>query len=85
MLSSYRHLIAIWGATQGASETRWVVARNVRCLRREQHLSQEALAGLAGMHRTFIGHVERAETNVSLDTLDRVADALGFAVSVLST
>lgn len=83
MLSSHmRLLVTIRAMEQGASEIRWAVANNIRRLRRERKLSQEALADLAGMHRTFVGHIERAETNVSLDTLDRLARALGVAVSV---
>jgi transcriptional regulator with XRE-family HTH domain len=77
-----RLLVTIRAMEQGASEIRWAVANNIRRLRRERKLSQEALADLAGMHRTFVGHIERAETNVSLDTLDRLARALGVAVSV---
>lgn len=62
---------------------RSIVGANVRRLRRAKGLSQEALADLASMHRTFVGHIERGETNVSLDTLERVADALGETVSRL--
>lgn len=56
--------------------TRQLVAGNVRRIRLAQGLSQEKLGAIAGVHRTFVGHVERAETNVSIDTLDRLADAL---------
>ncbi|WP_421729182.1 helix-turn-helix domain-containing protein [Brevundimonas sp.] len=55
----------------------------MRRLRRADGHSQEALADLAGVHRTFVGHIERGETNISLDTLERVADALGVKVSLL--
>lgn len=55
---------------------RELLATNVRALRRELGLSQEALADLAGLHRTFIGFVERAETNISLDNLEKIAVAL---------
>jgi transcriptional regulator with XRE-family HTH domain len=45
--------------------------------------SQEALAQEASLHRTFIGHVERGETNLSIDSLERLADALKFLASDL--
>jgi transcriptional regulator with XRE-family HTH domain len=45
--------------------------------------SQEALAQEASLHRTFIGHVERGETNLSIDSLERLADALKILASDL--
>ena len=62
---------------------RRVVANNIRQVRQERNLSQEALAHEAGLHRTFIGHVERAESNLSIDNLERLADALGVPASQL--
>ena len=53
------------------------VAANVRTLRNRAGWSQEALADAAGLHRTYIGAIERAEKNLTLATLDRVAAALG--------
>jgi transcriptional regulator with XRE-family HTH domain len=44
---------------------------------RERPLSQQALGELAGLHRTFVGHVEQGATNVTLRTIVRLADALG--------
>ncbi len=60
-------------------------AENVRRERLARNLSQEALADLADVHRTYIGMLERGEKNVTLGTLERVANALNVdAVSLLS-
>ena len=57
-------------------ELRRVVAANVRRLRKAKGLSQEAFADDCGLHRTYIGGIERAERNVSLDNIERMARAL---------
>ena len=54
-----------------------VVGRNIRVLRRERGLSQEDLADVLGVHRTYMGGVERGERNLTLRTLERLADRLG--------
>jgi transcriptional regulator with XRE-family HTH domain len=56
------------------------LANNLRRFRRERGLSQEGLAEESGLHRTFVGSVERAERNVSLDNIERLALALGLDV-----
>ncbi len=55
----------------------------LRALRLDQALSQEALAGLAGIHRTYVGSVERGERNIALDNINALADALGVSPAVL--
>ena len=67
------------------SPSRNILARNLRQLRGERGLSQEALADLAGLHRTYVGSIERSERNVSLDNIDRLASCLGVTVPQLLT
>lgn len=50
--------------------------RNVQALRKERNLSQEQLADMAGVHRTYIGMIERAEKNITLCNIERIAKAL---------
>lgn len=54
----------------------WFGSR-IRSLRQQKQLSQEELAQLAGIDRTYIGSVERGERNLSLLNIKRLADALG--------
>ena len=54
-----------------------MLAANVRRLRLKRGWSQEDLGEEAELHRTFIGIVERGETNISLGNMDRLAHALG--------
>ncbi len=53
------------------------VGRNLRALRLERGLSQEEFAHVLGVHRTFMGGVERGERNLTLRTVERLADSLG--------
>lgn len=56
----------------------------VRKHREAAGMSQERLADLAGIHRTYIGDVERGERNVGLVNIQRIASALGIKVSDLT-
>jgi len=60
-----------------------LIAANLRRLRAKRGLSQEALADRAGIHRTYVGSVERAERNISIDNVCRLAGALGVDVREL--
>lgn len=53
------------------------LASNVRRLRLDRKLSQERLSEDCGFHRTYISQVERSVTNITLDNLQRIAEALG--------
>ena len=65
-------------AGKGERLLRRFVAANLRARRSELRLTQEAVALEAGFHRTFIGHIERAETNISIDNLERLSQALNI-------
>jgi transcriptional regulator with XRE-family HTH domain len=53
------------------------LAKNMRRLRAERGLTQEALAHECGINRTYLSSVERSERNVSIDNIGRIADGLG--------
>ena len=65
------------------SNIRQILAANLRHHRAIRSLSQEALADLAGLHRTFVGAVERSERNISLDNIAKLSSALGLSPSTL--
>ncbi|GHF58562.1 transcriptional regulator with XRE-family HTH domain [Deinococcus metalli] len=66
-----------------ASAARLRFAAHVRQLRKAASWSQEELGEHAGIHRTYIGAMERGEANVTLDHLQRIADALKVDVAEL--
>ena len=68
---------------QVSKSARAVLAANVRRLRSTQGLSQERLAEKAGIHRNYLGGIERRERNVGLDNIENIARALGVTVGEL--
>jgi transcriptional regulator with XRE-family HTH domain len=62
---------------------RLLFAKNIRKARIERRLSQEALADLCGLHRTYVGSVERGERNVSIDNIERIAFSLKVSPAFL--
>lgn len=71
MLQSEDHNVPTTG------EARTYLANNLRELRALRGLSQEDLALEAGLHRTFVAHVERGVRNISIDNIEKLAIALG--------
>lgn len=65
------------------SAARKQLGRRIRQLRKESGFSQEQLADLCGLHRTYIGAIERAEQNVSIDNIGKIAKALKVKTSQL--
>ena len=57
--------------------------QKVREERLKQGLSQEELANKTGVHRTYIGMIERAEKNITLLNIEKISNALGVSISEL--
>jgi transcriptional regulator with XRE-family HTH domain len=59
------------------------IGENIRELRSAANFSQEGFAERAGINRTHMGQIERGESNVSIQTLKIIADALGVKIARL--
>lgn len=55
----------------------------VRKLRKDKRISQEELAYRADLHRTYIGMIERAERNITLINVEKIANALEISINNL--
>lgn len=66
-----------------ALKGRKLFARNMKSARMSAGISQEELAELVGLHRTYIGSVERCERNISIDNIERIALALSLKITDL--
>jgi transcriptional regulator with XRE-family HTH domain len=60
-----------------------IFADKVRSIRMQKGMSQEHLADLANMHRTYIGMIERAEKNITLINIEKIAKALEINIKDL--
>lgn len=69
--------------TKDSKPLRAVLARNIRLRRAALGISQEALADLCGLHRTYVGAVERCERNISVDNIEKLATGLKVYASDL--
>lgn len=59
------------------------LGKRIKEMRKERAISQEQLAELAFVHRTYIGMIERGEKNVTIISAEKIAVALGISVSEL--
>jgi transcriptional regulator with XRE-family HTH domain len=60
-----------------------LIGERLRTYRKERGLSQEELADLSGLHFTYVGKLERAEKNATIESLDKVTKALGITLEDL--
>lgn len=60
-----------------------LLAQKLRVLRMMRGWSQEQVADATGLHRTYISLIERSECNISLDNLEKIADAFGLTLPEL--
>lgn len=68
---------------KAAQSARDRLAQRLRSERAIRGLSQEQLADLAGLHRTYLGSIERSERNLSIDNIEQLAKALELDISAL--
>ncbi|MDI9847645.1 helix-turn-helix transcriptional regulator [Rhodoblastus sp. 17X3] len=60
-----------------------ILARNLRRLRRERGVTQEALAHQVNLTQTYLSEVEAGKRNISIDNIEILADAFGLSLSAL--
>lgn len=62
---------------------REILAANMKTLRASDNISQEDFADLCGLHRTYISDIERCNRNISIDNIERIANAFNVTASDL--
>lgn len=60
-----------------------ILGKRIRNYRTAQGLSQEKLAELSGCHPTYIGQIERGEKNATVESIEKIASALGVSLARL--
>ena len=68
-----------------STELRQILAENIRAYKKDKRISQEQLADMCNLHRTYVGSVERGERNVTLSTLEIFAAVFHVEVPILLT
>ncbi|MDO9028754.1 MAG: helix-turn-helix transcriptional regulator [Candidatus Roizmanbacteria bacterium] len=66
-----------------AADIKKIFGKNLRANRKKRGFSQEKLADLSGLHRTYISDVERGARNISLENIQKIADSLGIKITDL--
>lgn len=61
--------------------TRQAIGQRIRQLRKAQGLSQEKLALMVGVERSYLAKVEAGSRNVSIDVLEKIADGFGLSLA----
>lgn len=62
---------------------REILAANMKALRARDNISQEDFADRCGLHRTYISDIERCNRNISIDNIERIANAFNVTASDL--
>ena len=70
-------------SNQQVKTLRQIMAENLRISRIAAHISQEELAELCGLHRTYISDIERCNRNISIEKKKKIARALHITASDL--
>ena len=66
-----------------ARSLRQILADNMRTLRAQNYISQEDLAALCNLHRTYISDIERCNRNISIDNIEKIAEAFHITAAKL--
>ena len=67
----------------GNSSLEIMFGKRIQQIRKDMNLSQEKFGELVGLHRTYIGHIERAEKSVSIKTIEQICKALNISIQEL--
>lgn len=62
-------------------EIQVLFGRAIRKFRSEKQISQESFADMCGLHRTYISDIERGQRNVSIENIEKMANALNMNIS----
>ncbi len=81
--AQWHSLATMKGKKDELKSARQRFADNMRIARLKMRLSQDELAERSGLHRTYVGSVERAERNISIDNMEAIANALDLELAEL--